>query len=112
MLLLVDVHTSYSKIRLGKEGDALEAAKKTFIGEALPNWFERIDKVLTGTNGYAVGSKLSLADITFHNIVLDFFDDKEGAVAACKNAPKVLESARTGEEAAKEWLASRPETKA
>ena len=57
-----DIRTKYADARVGKTGDELEAAKATFIAEALPVWMEKLEKTLPGTN-FAVGDKMSLADV-------------------------------------------------
>lgn len=105
-----DIRSKYQDARVGKTGDELEAAKAAFIKETLPVWLEKIDATM-GDAGFAVGSKISLADIALQQVILDYFDDKEGAVAACAKAPKCLAAAQKVNEAAKGWMESRPVTK-
>jgi glutathione S-transferase len=107
-----DVKLDYTKARMGKtEGEELEKAKKEWLETGLKTWMEKLEPTLTGSNGFAVGSKLSLADIQLQQLILDFFDDKAAAEAACVNSPKVLKSAKLAHEASKEWMAKRPVTK-
>lgn len=106
-----DVKQKYADARAGKKDEELAAAKAAFVGSDLASWAAKIEKCLIGTDGYSVGSKLSYADVALFLLVKDHFDDKEGAVAAFACAPKVLAAVAKVEEAAADWLASRPVTK-
>ena len=59
---------------------------------------------------FAIGSKLSLADLTIYNFLSDFFDDKERALKSiekCEGITKAVASAKT---ALASYLAARVET--
>ena len=106
-----DVRQKYADVRAGKKDDDLAAAKTAFVGTDLATWAAKIEKCVVGTDGFTVGDKLSLADITFYLLVKDHFDDKEGAAAAFACAPNTLAAVAKVEEAAAEWIAARPDTK-
>lgn len=105
-----DIKLKYADSKVGKKGEDLAAAKSAFVHESLPVWFGRLEKALSG-NGFAVGTKLSYADIVIFDLVYDFFDDKEGAFAATQNTPKVRNSASVAQAAVQDWLNTRPDTK-
>ena len=58
----------------------------------LPVWMGKLEKCLPGNNGFAVGSKLSLADTELYTIVTAFFDNLEGAAASIAACPKIQKS--------------------
>tara|TARA_B110000977_G_C11058793_1_gene485124 strand:- start:1285 stop:1974 length:690 start_codon:yes stop_codon:yes gene_type:complete len=101
--------------------------------EALVEWFETtlpekltaFDNLLFGNNdfqnilqpGYntqkfAVGDKLSLADIVIYAFLTDFFDDKEAVAGACNNCVVLKKIVKTvGENPKiKEWVENREDT--
>ncbi len=106
-----DIKQKYNDSKVGKKDADLEAAKTKFISEDLPVWFGKLEKCLSGTNGFAVGSNISLADVTIYSLVNDFFDDLAGAAAATAAAPRVAASAESVAVAAASWFQSRPVTK-
>ena len=105
-----DIKLKYNDTKVGKKGDELTAAKNAFVNESLPTWFGKLEKALSG-NGFAVGDRLSYADIAIFDIVHDYFDDKEGAFAATANTPKIRNSASIARSAVQDWLNVRPDTK-
>jgi hypothetical protein len=78
-----DIKQAYNDAKAGKKGEELYAAKTEFITnpEKLPSWISKLESTLNG-DGYAIGSKLSLADVSIYSFICEFFDDKEGALAA------------------------------
>jgi hypothetical protein len=106
-----DIKQKYNDSKAGKKGEELDAAKAKFMGEDLAVWFGKLEKTLSGTNGFAVGDKISYADVVIHNLVKDFFDDLAGASAAAATAPRVAASAETVSVAAAQWFATRIVTK-
>ena len=97
-------------IIIGKKDAELENAKTEFITTKLPDWMTKLEKCLSG-NGYAIGSSLSLADVTIYSFVCDYFDDKEGALKSVASCPKLINSCEKVKAAAANWLSTRPDTK-
>ncbi|KAI9003817.1 hypothetical protein DFJ74DRAFT_693807 [Hyaloraphidium curvatum] len=93
-----DIKADYRAAWAGK-GDGMPAAKAAWIAEKLPVWLGKVDRALDGTSGFAVGSKLSLADVILANFLFDHFDDVEGVLRAAEGAPRVLASAKKAREA-------------
>jgi len=103
-----DIVQKYSDKKSGKSGEALEAAKTEFVNVDLPKWFAKLEKALPGSD-FAVGNKISLADISIHQLV-NYFDDKAGAVRAYAGCSKVARSVEVVEERCRDYFASRPVT--
>jgi hypothetical protein len=106
-----DIKQKYNDAKAGKKGEELDAARTKFIGEELAVWFGKLEKTLSGTNGFAVGDKISYADVVIHSLVKDYFDDLAGAAAAAATAPRVAASAESVSVAAAQWFATRIVTK-
>ena len=70
-----DIKQKYQDVKLGKKDEELHTAKTNYLTNTLPSFMEKLEKVV-GNDGYAVGSKISLADLTFRIFIRDFFDDK------------------------------------
>ena len=106
-----DIKQAYNDAKAGKKGDELNAAKTEFVTnpEKLPLWISKLESTLSG-DGYAIGSNLSLADVSIYSFICEFFDDKEGALAAASSSPKVLNSCEKVKVAAASYLATRPVT--
>jgi glutathione S-transferase len=102
-----DIKDAYSKAKAAGNADA-------FLATDLPNWLQKLEKCVkqTGTPGFAVGNKLSLAGLHIYSLVTDFFDNKEAAAAAAKTAPAIaaIVDNVAQHEKLKAWLASRPVT--
>jgi len=101
-----DSKDAYQKAK--KEGD--DAVAK-FFSETLPTFCTQLEATL-GDNSFAVGTKLSLADVALWVYFNEFFDNKEGAAAAQDGCPKLmaaLEKVATNDGVIA-WLASRPDT--
>lgn len=45
--------------------------------EELPKWMARLEKIISGNLGYAVGTTLSLADVVIQQNLRDYFDDRK-----------------------------------
>lgn len=104
-----DVKDKYFAARSGKSGDELLKAKQGFVSQDLPSWLGKIDKVIK-PGGFAVGSKLSLADLYMFNMAYDYFDPSEELKKIIDDCKNIKASADTAKEALKEHLASRPVT--
>lgn len=68
----------------------------------MPVWLGKVEKTISGTDGFAIGNRASIADVYLANLLFELFDDKAGALKAAEGAPKVLAAARRGEEAINE----------
>lgn len=108
---IVDIKKNYSDCKVGLKDEALSEAKTKWVTEKMPEWMGKLEKCLSGTGGYAVGNKLSLADIEIYSFVSEFLDDKDLAIASIANCPKLKASVAAVTEAGKEWFAIRPDTK-
>lgn len=105
-----DIKQKYNDCKVGKKGEAMEAAKAQFVGTTLATWFAKLEKTLPGEE-YAVGNKLSLADIVIFSLVKDYFDDLTGVWAATSECPKIRASCEAATKAVQHWLDARPVTK-
>ena len=105
-----DIKDKYNSAKLGKKDDDLAAAKVNFLANELPNWMKKLEKCLD-SDGFAVGSRISLADVYLHQLILDYFDDLEAASRAVEECPKIKASANKVAEAAKVYFDTRPVTK-
>lgn len=106
-----DIKQKYNDSKAGKKDEELAAAKQKFLSEDLPTWLAKLEKTLSGNNGFAVGQKISLADVAIHNLIKDYFDDLVAASAATSSTPRVAASAESVASAASDYFASRPVTK-
>ena len=106
---VADIKKTYSDCKVGKKDEELAAAKAKWIGETFPEWCAKLEKCLGG-NGFAIGSKLSLADLVIFSIV-ELVDDKAGAESALNANPKLAASLAATKAAAAGWIAKRPDTK-
>lgn len=104
-----DIKQKYADAKAGKTGEEQSAAKATFLANDLPTWFGKLENCLDGS-GFAVGRRLSLADVSVFNIVQDFFDDKDASSKAAEAFPKLSSSVAAVSVAAGAWIASRPDT--
>ncbi len=103
-----DIKQKYNDAKKGKKDAELSAAKVAFITTDLPAWFAKLEKTLSGSDGFAIGNKLSLADISIHHIVSDYMDDLEAVAAAAQNCPRIVSAVKKVATAGQEWFASRP----
>ena len=82
-----DVKKEYNDTKKAGEPAVAEWFKKN-----LPVWMGKLEKCLTGKEGFAVGSKMSLADTELYTIVMAFFDNLECAAASITACPKIQKS--------------------
>jgi len=101
-----DLKQAYTK---AKENNEL----KKFFEEDLTRSFQAFNKLAekSGSSGFIVGKKLSLADIQLYNMV-HFFDDQASVQKALESAKAVKAAVdNVGENAnIQKWLAERPKT--
>tara|TARA_B100000073_G_scaffold257447_1_gene217382 strand:+ start:3282 stop:3959 length:678 start_codon:yes stop_codon:yes gene_type:complete len=113
-----DFKDAYQKVRR-LEGDEREKGMEEWFSTTLAERLGALEKVLNrgslfedGSSPYAVGSRMSLADVVIYAFVRQFFDEKEKAFNATENCPhirSIIEHVENNERI-KEWLANRPET--
>lgn len=110
-----DLREAYQKVRgnpFAPTTPEIEAAKEKWYNETMKQWMEKIE-CITGEGGYAIGRKMSLADIVLYCALTQSFSDGEKAMAACANAPKVRavvdEVGRN--KGVQEWLRTRPDNR-
>lgn len=104
-----DIKQKYNDAKAKKSGDEQNAAKAAFVSDELPKWLDKLQNSV-GTNGFAVGSKLSLADLTLFHLLRDYFDDKDAVNALVADRSTLLTIVRHAEEPLKHWLETRPVT--
>ena len=108
---LRDFKTAY---HVEKKKENKEEAMNKWFTELLVNKLEVLDSIISnkGTNldGYAVGGKLSLADISIYTFLVEYFDNKEGVLKAYENCPKLKAIVKTvsENEKIKHWIETRP----
>ena len=118
-----DFKTAYQGV---KRKEDREAALVEWFEVTLPAKLGEFDVLLTRNTDFqdipetiilpnkrfAVGGKLSLADIVIYSFLSDFFDNKEGVAAACSTCPTLNNIVRTvGEnEHVKKWVETREQT--
>ena len=104
-----DFKTDYQKIRQTSD-EMREVAMNTWFTETLPTKLGDLE--VTVGNGFSVGDRLSLADITIYSFITQFFDNSVGSLAATANTPNIRSVVdQVGNlTTVKEWLAKRPET--
>tara|TARA_B100000795_G_scaffold101890_1_gene75061 strand:- start:4450 stop:5133 length:684 start_codon:yes stop_codon:yes gene_type:complete len=115
-----DFKTAYQGV---KKSENKEEAMATWFNETLPGKLTAFDEILTKnvdfqnvseneSHVYAVGHKLSLADIVIYSFLVDFFDNKAGVIKACENCLKLKDIVDSvGENPRiKNWVNNRAET--
>ena len=91
-----------------------EVAMNKWFNELLVNKLEVFDSIVSNKgsdmSGYAVGGKLSLADVSIYTFLVEYFDNTEGVLKAYENCPKLKAIVKTvGEnKKIKKWIETRP----
>ena len=107
-----DIKDMYQKVRrLPEEDNKRELGMTEWFEKTLPGKFQDLEHIL-GIKGLSVGTRASLADIVLFSLVTQFFDDKENALKAIENAPKLklIVSNIESNENIINWIESRPNT--
>lgn len=110
-----DLRDAYNKVRGNPFAPAtpeIEEAKEKWFAETMPTWMKKIETV-TGDNGFAVGDKMSLADIVLYCALTQAFSDADKASASfadCEKISAVLENVG-GNKGVQKWLETRPDNK-
>lgn len=116
-----DFKTAYQAV---KRKENREEALKEWFKTTLPERLMAFDKLLFGNmdfqnmvtppanRQFAVGDKLSLADIVIYSFLVDFFDNKEGVTMACNNCAVLKNIVKNVSEnqKIKEWVENREQT--
>lgn len=105
-----DIKQKYADAKAGKSGEELANVKNSWLEKDFVEWLAKLEKTIPGTSGFAVGTKLSLADITIQQLVQDYFDNKDLAAAAAAQFPKISSSVQVVATAASSYFQSRPVT--
>lgn len=109
-----DIKKGYGDARAGKKDEELAAAKVKFLAVSLAEFAAKVEASLAlcgdGAGGFAVGGRLSYADVRLFDLFEDFFDDKASCAAAIAACPRITASVAAVKTAAATWLASRPVT--
>ncbi|XP_060070977.1 hematopoietic prostaglandin D synthase-like [Ylistrum balloti] len=107
-----EFYENYKLQDVEKDKDKKEELKKVFVNETIPK-FARIFSTFMensgGENGYFVGSKLTIADLAFHDIFTTFIYLNADAL---KDFPKLAANRQKVEENddLKQYLDKRPES--
>ena len=98
--------------QLVKKADNKEEAMIEWFNVTLKEKMEMLENLLGETSGFSVGNKMSLADIVIYSFIKEFFDNKEGALNACKNCIKLQDILTniSNNSNLKKWLDNRPKT--
>ena len=118
-----DFKTTYQRV---KRKEDKESALVEWFEVTLPAKLGEFDVLLTRNTDFqdipetiilpnkrfAVGGKLSLADIVIYSFLSDFFDNKEGVRAACSTCTTLNNIVRTvgKNEHVKKWVETREQT--
>lgn len=105
-----DVKQKYTDSKRGKTGDLVNDAKKEWLRGEYVTLMTKVDACLDGTNGFALGGKVSLADFTLYTLIHEYFDDKEIAIESIAACSKIIASTNKVLELAAEYLAARPKS--
>uniref|UniRef100_A0A7S2D5I6 GST C-terminal domain-containing protein n=1 Tax=Haptolina brevifila TaxID=156173 RepID=A0A7S2D5I6_9EUKA len=93
-----DIKDKYQKAKSVPED------KEKYFAETMPEFMGKLEKAIAlnaGSGPALVGKTLSLADLTVYVFLVDFFSDKEKAMASIDNCPKLKASVKAvGENAA------------
>lgn len=79
-----DIKDRYQKIRSGTNEE-----KDHYFSTILPNEFADLVKVLDSSTKYAIGNKLSLADVNIYCLVTQFYDNKEAVKNIAASIPRI-----------------------
>ena len=112
---LRDISDAFKANVAGKDGEAKEAAKASFDLKWWVNALERsVDGYTSGDHTFAVGSKLSLADLEVHTLFtaglpgMWMYGNNEAVATALKDCPTLTAIIATVDTAAKSYFESRP----
>lgn len=103
-----DIKDRYQKVRSGTDEE-----KANYFSNLLPSEFADLVRVLDHDTKYAVGNRLSLADVSIYCLVTQFYDNKDSVKNIAASIPRirdiVIRVASRPE--VRVYLTDRPETK-
>lgn len=107
-----DFKTAYQTVRKLPE-DQKEAGLKEWFTVTLKERLELLENLLCREHQcFAVGNRLSLADVTLFSFIMEFFDDKESVWSStvnCPNLRSIVNNVKSDENLTR-WLNNRPNT--
>jgi len=109
---VLDVVQAYMAHKRNTNKEESDKGIKQFFAETLPKhigFFARFYEHNSHHNGWAVGEKISLADIAIYHL-FDFFDDQESVHKALAPHPLLGELRERVHGLLSEWIARRPVT--
>jgi glutathione S-transferase len=103
-----DIKDRYQKVRSGTDEE-----KANYFSNVLPVEFADLAKVLDTDTKYAIGNKLSLADVSIYCLVTQFYDNKDPAKNTAANIPRIRDIVMrvASRPEVRVYLTDRPETK-
>lgn len=107
-----DISDTYNKKGLFFMKDAEKKAElqKKWFEEELPPLLQKLEASLPGADGFAVGGKVSLADVALFKLLKDSYDrDIAETYAGCPKLKAVIANMEKIETLQK-WIAERPKT--
>ena len=93
-----------------KDAEKKAELNKQWYEEELPPILKKLDMALPGSDGFAVGEKVSLADVAIFKLLKDTYDvDVSDAYDSCPKL-KAIVSNMEKNDGMKKWLEERPKT--
>jgi len=109
-----DINTAYQQkgTFFMKDQEKKKEIEAKWLGEELPVMLGKLEKALPGADGFAVGSKLSYADVLIFRLLKDTYSGVNAAETFAADCPKLqaVASKVEGNDALKQWLENRPKT--
>lgn len=107
-----DINDAYSRKGLFfmKDEEKKAELKAKWYAEELPAFLQKLESSIPGADGFAVGSKTSLADVCIYKLLKDTYDeDVSAAYSECPKLNSIVQSLGKNEKLQK-WIADRPQT--
>jgi glutathione S-transferase len=104
-----DFKTEYQNYRKYDDNER-EAQMNKWFQQVLPSKLIMFEELIN--LNYAIGNKLSLADIVIYSFITQFFDNQEAAYKSIEDCPKIKSIVQTVQEleSIKNWIKNRPAT--
>jgi len=107
-----DINDAYSRkgLMFMKDKEKKAEIQEKWLKEELPVLLQKLEAALPGSDGFAVGSKMSLADVCIFKLLKDTYDeDPEAAYSDCPKLTAIAIAVGKNEGLQK-WLSERPKT--
>ncbi|CAJ1353545.1 unnamed protein product [Effrenium voratum] len=107
-----DINDAYSRKGLFfmKDQEKKAELQKKWYEEELPLLLSKLETALPGSDGFAVGEKVSLADIAIFKLLKDTYDaDVSAAYGECPKLKAIVSKVEKNK-GIQTWLSERPET--